>query len=81
MKAIPLIVNRILNKAGFRDQVGGVQAMHGTRVIAYGPFTEERKARDMLTAAETALKEAGYAVEWHNHEGVNNSYLMVTEAN
>lgn len=79
MKAIPLIVNRVLNAAGLGAEVAGQLRPFGTQVIAYGPRGQAGEAPELLTAAETALKDAGYAVEWANHEGVNNSYLIVTE--
>lgn len=80
MKAIPLVVNRVLNKAGLRDQAAGRQSWDGTYVYAFGPRVEKGEARDVLTTAEKALKDAGYAVEWHVEEGVNNSFLIVREA-
>lgn len=80
MKAIPLIVNRVLNKAGLRDEVAGLLRMDGTHVIAFGERAQAGEAQDLLTVAEKALTEAGYEVDWVTHEGVNNSYLLVTEA-
>jgi hypothetical protein len=79
VKAIPLVVNRVLNKAGLRNEVAGQQRMNGTHVIAYGERARTGEAHELLTVAEAALKSAGYAVEWVHEAGVTNSYLIVRE--
>lgn len=79
MQAIPLVVNRVLNKAGLAGEVGSQSRHWGLQVIAYGPRSQAGEGANLLTEAEKALKAAGYDVEWAIHEGVNNTYLIVRD--